>query len=50
LKALCGPAWSDVYALVKDKHAEVLTALVRDLRDHFNLNSAPPGGTEASSR
>ena len=49
LKALCGPVWPEVYALVKDKHAEVLTALVRDLRDHFNLGTGTSGGSSGNS-
>lgn len=44
LQLICGKSWPEIYELFKDKHAEAMTALVKDIRLHFNLQRDPPGG------
>ena len=44
LAALCGDQWKRVFELTKHKHGKVLEALSDEMRKHFGLNGAPPGG------
>jgi hypothetical protein len=50
IELLCGDQFDQVFNLIRHQHKGVMERLLLDMRKHFNLDPAPPGGGGALPR